>query len=574
MSFLGFLRQSTAVDVRIGPFVDSTDGDTEETALTIANTDTRLSKNGQTAVARNDATSCAHDADGNYNCEFDATDTNTVGGLELFVHVAGALAVKHTWMVLEEAVYDRDFASGATGVDADWTNTGRLDTLLDAIPTTAMRGTDSAATAANLATAQLDLDTITDADGVVLGAAGVDLIWDEVLTGGTHNVVNSAGRRLRQIQEAGGYSGGAIYIDTVNGSAGTTNFENGVDSNPVNSIADANTLAASLGISTFSIAAGSSITLAATQANQTFRGDNWTLALGGQSIDGSVFIGATISGIGTNTAGVQHLVNCILNACTLPGDTHCEICAIAGTQTMGEAGDYFFDRCHSAVAGSGSPTIDFGAALNASNLNIREYSGGWTVENMGAGTGTYEATFEGQGQITWAASCSATSNAEVRGNWKITDSASGAVTVTLDDNQSSIDALEVTVGTAGDGLTAVTLGTDGLDANALATDAITEIVAGVWNAARATYLAAGSMGETHNPVINGQAATGTLSATQATTNLTAYADDELIGRTIYAITGARTGEATDITDYENTNGRITFTAMTGAMADGDRFLIY
>ena len=50
----------------------------------------------------------------------------------------------------------------------DWINGGRLDLLLDAIPTTAMRGTDSAATAASLATAQADLDTLTGTDGATL----------------------------------------------------------------------------------------------------------------------------------------------------------------------------------------------------------------------------------------------------------------------------------------------------------------------------------------------------------------------------------------------------------------------
>jgi hypothetical protein len=66
---------------------------------------------------------------------------------------------------------------------------------------------------------------------------------------------------------------------------------------------------------------------------------------------------------------------------------------------------------------------------------------------MGAGTGTYNASFEGNGQITWAASCSATSNASIRGNWKITDNASGAVTETLDDNQTGVDAILVDTGT-------------------------------------------------------------------------------------------------------------------------------
>jgi hypothetical protein len=44
-------------------------------------------------------------------------------------------------------------------LQGDWANGGRLDLLLDAIPTTAMRGTDSAATATNLAT----VDTVVGA---------------------------------------------------------------------------------------------------------------------------------------------------------------------------------------------------------------------------------------------------------------------------------------------------------------------------------------------------------------------------------------------------------------------------
>lgn len=107
------LRQSTAVDVLIGPFVDSTDGVTAETALTISQADVRLSKNGQTMAQKNDNTACVHDAIGYYNCELDATDTNTVGTLVLAVAEAGALPVRHEFQVVEEAVYDRLFASSA-----------------------------------------------------------------------------------------------------------------------------------------------------------------------------------------------------------------------------------------------------------------------------------------------------------------------------------------------------------------------------------------------------------------------------------------------------------------------------
>lgn len=118
MGFAGFLRQSTAVDVKIGPFVDSTNGDTEETALTISNTDVILSKNGQTGAAKSDVTACAHAEDGMYNCELDATDTNTVGQLTIGVHEAGSLFVRHDFQVIEENVYDAWFAaSAAAGTD-------------------------------------------------------------------------------------------------------------------------------------------------------------------------------------------------------------------------------------------------------------------------------------------------------------------------------------------------------------------------------------------------------------------------------------------------------------------------
>ncbi len=118
-----FLRQSTAVDVSIGPFVDSTDAYTAETGLSPA---VKLSKNGQALAAKNDATTPVHQADGYYNCELDATDTNTVGTLRLSVAgSATALPVFHDFQVVEEAVYDAMFASGAVGpLEANDTGTG------------------------------------------------------------------------------------------------------------------------------------------------------------------------------------------------------------------------------------------------------------------------------------------------------------------------------------------------------------------------------------------------------------------------------------------------------------------
>lgn len=123
------LRANTAVDVLIGPFVDSTDGDTEETALTLSQADIKLSKNGQALAQKNDNTSAVHDANGYYNCELDATDTNTEGTLTLIVHESGALSIRHEFMVLSEAAYDSLFVAKDDGfMDVNIKTIGRADT--------------------------------------------------------------------------------------------------------------------------------------------------------------------------------------------------------------------------------------------------------------------------------------------------------------------------------------------------------------------------------------------------------------------------------------------------------------
>jgi hypothetical protein len=100
------LKQSTAPTLKIGPFLDDTDGKTAETGLTIAQADVRISKNGANIIQKSDNITCIHDELGIYACILDATDTNTLGRLQLWVHESGALPVWHEYMVVTANVYD------------------------------------------------------------------------------------------------------------------------------------------------------------------------------------------------------------------------------------------------------------------------------------------------------------------------------------------------------------------------------------------------------------------------------------------------------------------------------------
>lgn len=111
-----FLRQSTASqEILLGPFLDDTDGKTAETALSIANTDVKIWKEGGTTEASKNSGGATHIAAGRYYAVLDATDTDTVGKMEINVHVSGALPVRREFQVLEEVVYDGLYAAGAAG---------------------------------------------------------------------------------------------------------------------------------------------------------------------------------------------------------------------------------------------------------------------------------------------------------------------------------------------------------------------------------------------------------------------------------------------------------------------------
>lgn len=112
-----FLKQSTAVTIKLGPFIDDGDGKSAETGLTISQADIRLSKNGGDFAQTNNSAGATHDELGYYNVPLDTTDTNTLGRLLVAVHESGALPVWKEFMVVTANVWDTLCSTDALDVN-------------------------------------------------------------------------------------------------------------------------------------------------------------------------------------------------------------------------------------------------------------------------------------------------------------------------------------------------------------------------------------------------------------------------------------------------------------------------
>jgi len=295
---------------------------------------------------------------------------------------------------------------------------------------------------------------------LTINAASVDNVWDEVLTGAAHNVVNSAGRRLRIQQETGTYANGLVWLDPVNGFAGTTDFENGTEVKPVNSLANANTMLGSVNLGVHGVhnAEGNSITFVAAQTSQEWTGEGWTLALGGQNIATSTIKGATVSGVSTGVP--TDIIECFLNDCTWAGGDFTS-CAIAGNQTLSGATMYHFFNCHHASVTV--PIIDFGAVVGATTVHLHGYHGAVQINNMGAVAGADVLHFDTSGgKLILDSSCVA-GTVNMNGTFELVDNSSG---MTLNNNGSVMPVVNTTAGIATEArLSELDAGTGGKMAN-------------------------------------------------------------------------------------------------------------
>ena len=385
------LRQSTAGQVvSFGQFVDSTDFNTEENALTILNTDIKIRKNLSTILVNKNSGGATNVSNGVYHSTFDATDTNTTGKLEVYIHIAGSLPVKSIFMVLTATAYDALYSG----------------------------------TFNNLGGAEVQSEVN---DGLVAfwtsPATLVDLVWDEVLTGATHNVNNSSGKRLRQVattifsqgtaqsatanqiqlapgaisldnqfvrskiiliagtgagQEAiitnsvastdtltvspswlvtpnattqyeilpaqshstvrnGGYDNGAVYVDVSGGTNGVLIGVNGISDKPVLTLAEARIIADEIDVQKFVFDRGIGLpTLDQDYVGWRFEVRSGTaFNLNSKDVSFSVFDRATVTGTALNTSGVTVYETCGIIALTC-GESNFLGCGLINSLTMNQ----------------------------------------------------------------------------------------------------------------------------------------------------------------------------------------------------------------------------------------------
>ncbi len=500
-----FLPVDTAIQVTIGPLIDDTTFKDLESSVAFdaAGMSVDLIKKGINASSKTDLTLTAGDTqdwvtlgNGMYSLEITAAQNNTEGTLQAIGVATGILPfASPLYTVIPIKVYNsmvlgtdnlevdllqmggsaqsatdlKDFADD--GYDPT-TNKVTGVVLTDLVTAnTDMRGTDSALTdkaGFSLAATGLDAIASTATGAVALAKA----VWDLVLTGATHNIVNSAARILRFLRSAGTYTDGLVWLDLTNGFTGTDDFENGTEVRPAKTLAEALTLlgSASMGLHGVHIAEDTSITFTSSRTSEEWTGVGWVLALGGQSIDRSSIMEATVSGVSTGVP--KEVRNCFLKVCTWGGGDFID-CAFAGNQTLTGSLYHFFNTHHALDV---APIIDYGATVGATVVHMHHYHGSVQINNMGQVAGADVLHFSSPGGVLTLDATCVGGTANLSGTFKLINNSSG---MTINLNGAVIQVLGVPVSSVSadnaaiKAETALIVADTGTDGVVLADDAIT-----------------------------------------------------------------------------------------------------
>ena len=199
-------RQSTSVILDVGPILDSTGA--EFTTAVIA--DLTLSKNGSRAAMSGNT--FTHAGNGYYSLTLTTDNTDTLGVIQISCNRATYQMPVKERQIVPAAVYDA-IVLGTDVLTADVIQIGG-----DAQSGTDLKDFVDAGYDPTTNKVNAELDSAAT-------AALVDLIWDEPLTGATHNVATSSGKRLRQTTAFQ-----QIESTVIDASATTTTFITGLDS--------------------------------------------------------------------------------------------------------------------------------------------------------------------------------------------------------------------------------------------------------------------------------------------------------------------------------------------------------
>lgn len=279
------------------------------------------------------------------------------------------------------------------------------------------------ALATALATAQADLNIITDADGVILGAAGVDKIYDEAIE--DHDTQGNMGWGAALSVYAGS-DGPGIYVDSGAANTNTVVGTDGTEINPVSTLAAARTLADALGLKIYYMEGNSDITVAATHEDWEFIGigsirDN-IINLGSQDVDRSLFRNLTIEGTQGGTGRITAR-DCALQD---PGagvttlHIFAERCGIVDDISVDTSADNVFDECYSLAASGVAPIITATGA--AGSIILSHWGGKIELKSLSA---SHNIELDGSGHVTFNADCNVNASIDIHGVWDVTDNTAG-----------------------------------------------------------------------------------------------------------------------------------------------------
>tara|TARA_R110000803_G_scaffold39813_7_gene85892 strand:+ start:1125 stop:2870 length:1746 start_codon:yes stop_codon:yes gene_type:complete len=228
--------------------------------------------------------------------------------------------------------------------------------------------------------------------------------------------------------ESVGYDDGAVWIDTVRGTAGTTVGTHGTVAVPSLTFADAITLAGNIGYGIYHLHLNndSAITFDQDMSDWHITGDEYAVALGGQTCDKTSIHSAKQGVTGTYTGDIHMLEGKIGTAgITGPKGRIGRMPIVGPIVCDAAAGSFFIHNCWSSTT---LCALDFGAAIAGKTNWVMDFWGVMEIRNLLAGDTLYLTS--GGSRVTFASSCTG-GTVNMSGTIEVINNGSG---ITFNDN--------------------------------------------------------------------------------------------------------------------------------------------